>query len=128
MARVLVADDDPAIRDLACLLISERGHQVMTAEDGLEAIALLETDALALVVTDYTMPMENGLGVCRAVRSSAALARIPLVLLTALPLTDERVVHASAENNALVLSKTEIGRLGEIADRLVSDSAHGRVS
>jgi CheY-like chemotaxis protein len=128
MACVLVADDDPDIRDLARLLISRHGHQVVTAGDGDEAIAMLDALAPALVVTDFMMPRQDGLMVCRAVRSSPALERIPLVLLTALPVTDQRVVHASTENNAVLLAKTEISRLGELADSLVSGPAGGAIS
>jgi two-component system, cell cycle sensor histidine kinase and response regulator CckA len=128
MARVLVADDDPDIRDLARLLISKHGHQVVTAGDGIEAIAMLTSEAPALVVTDFTMPHKDGLLVLRAVRSMAALQRIPVVLLTALPLTDERVLRASAETAAVLLAKTEISRLGELADSLVSGAAERAIS
>ena len=123
MARVLVADDDPDIRDLARLLISRHGHQVVTAEDGTEAIAMLEDVDPALVVTDYTMPRQDGLVVCRAVRAIPALEQIPLVLLTALPVNDERVVSASQETDAVVLAKTEISRLGDLAEELMSGAA-----
>jgi CheY-like chemotaxis protein len=128
MACVLVADDDPDIRDLARLLISRHGHEVVTAGDGDEAIAMLHSVAPALVVTDFTMPRQDGLVVCRAVRSTPALEGIPLVLLTALPLTDERIVTASTENGAVVLAKTEISRLGELADSLVSGAGGGAIS
>ncbi len=128
MARVLVADDDPDIRDLARLLIGRHGHHVITAGDGDEAIAMLHSEAPALVVTDFTMPRQDGRVVCRAVRANPALEGIPLVLLTALPLTDERVVNASTESGAVILAKTEIGRLGELADSLVSGDGNGAIS
>jgi CheY-like chemotaxis protein len=128
MALVLVADDDPDIRDLARLLISRHGHEVVTVGDGGEAIALLASEPPALVVTDYTMPKQDGLVVCRAVRSSPELGAIPLVILTALPITDERVVRASTETSAVILSKTEISRLGELADGLMSGRAGGAIS
>jgi CheY-like chemotaxis protein len=65
------------------------------------------------------MPEEDGLAVCAAVRSSPGLREIPLVLLTALPANDERVVRASTATNAVILIKTDISRLGELADQLV---------
>jgi hypothetical protein len=55
-------------------------------------------------------------------RSSPALWAIPLVLLTALPIDNERVILASTSSNATVLIKTDISRLGEVADRLVTGS------
>jgi CheY-like chemotaxis protein len=123
MATVLFADDDPDIRELARLLLLEHGHQVVTAEDGMAAIAMLPSVRPALVITDVNMPHQDGLAVCAAVRSSPALQEIPLILFTALPVNDERLVQVSAANNALVLIKTEIGRLGDLADKLVSAAA-----
>ena len=123
MATVLFADDDPDIRELARLLLLEHGHQVVTAEDGMAAIAMLPSVRPALVITDVNMPHQDGLAVCAAVRSSPALQEIPLILLTALPVNDERLVQVSVASNALVLIKTEIGRLGDLADKLVSAAA-----
>lgn len=120
IATVLFADDDPDIRELARLLLIKRGHQVVTAEDGMEAISMLSTVSPALVITDVNMPHQDGVAVCIAVRSSPALQGIPLVLLTALPVNDERVVRACTTTNAVVLIKTDISRLGEVADSLVT--------
>jgi twitching motility two-component system response regulator PilH len=122
IATVLFADDDPDIRELARLLLAKHGHEVVTAENGLEAIAMLLSVSPALVITDVNMPHQDGVAVCAAVRSSPALQGIPVVLLTALPADDERVVQASVLSNALVLIKTEISRLGELADSLVAGS------
>jgi CheY-like chemotaxis protein len=122
IARVLFADDDPDIRELARLLLAKHGHEVVTAEDGLEAISMLPRVCPGLVITDVNMPHQDGLAVCIAVRSSPALQAIPLVLLTALPVDDERVVQACTTTNAVVLIKTDISRLGEVADSLVTGS------
>ncbi|MDQ6856767.1 MAG: response regulator, partial [Candidatus Dormibacteraeota bacterium] len=84
---MLLADDDPDIRELGRLLLSRHGHQVVTAEDGVEAIAMLPRETPALVVTDLNMPRMDGRDVCSAVRSSSRLRLIPVVILTALPLT-----------------------------------------
>ncbi len=121
LAKVLLADDDPDIRELGRLLLARHGHQVVTAEDGVEAIAMLPTETPALVVTDLNMPHKDGRDVCSAVRSSSTLRLIPVVILTALPLNDERVVQATTECHAVVLLKTDIGTLGDLADRLVAD-------
>lgn len=120
LAKVLLADDDPDIRELGRLLLSRHGHQVVTAEDGVQAIAMLPQETPALVITDLNMPHKDGRDVCSAVRSSSALRKIPVVLLTALPLNDERVVQATEECHAVVLLKTDISTLGDLADRLVS--------
>jgi CheY-like chemotaxis protein len=73
IATVLFADDDPDIRELARLLLAKHGHEVVTAENGLEAIAMLLSVSPALVITDVNMPHQDGVAVCAAVRSSPAL-------------------------------------------------------
>ena len=122
MARVLFADDDADIRELGRLLLTKHGHDVVVASDGGAAIAMLPLVSPDLVITDINMPEQDGLAVCEAVRSTPALQAIPVVLLTALPSMDERVVRASATANAVVLIKTDIARLGERADSLVAGS------
>ncbi|HSP10657.1 MAG TPA: response regulator [Candidatus Dormibacteraeota bacterium] len=120
---MLLADDDPDIRELGRLLLARHGHQVVTAEDGVEAIAMLPRETPALVVTDLNMPRKDGRDVCSAVRSSSILHSIPVVMLTAMPPNDERVVQATTECRAVVLLKTDISTLGELADRLVANGS-----
>ena len=118
MACVLFADDEADMRALAHQLLTRRGHDVRTAGDGSEAIAMLAEIAPDLVITDLNMPRVDGQAVCVAVRSSPNLAGIPLVVLTALPLDDLRVMRVTAESNAIAVAKTDIRRLPDLADEL----------
>ena len=120
MACVLFADDDADIRALATQLLSQRGYEVVTAGDGAEAIDMLAPLAPDMVVTDLIMPRSSGHDVCTAVRRIPKLLTIPLVLFTAVPLTDERVRRVTADTNAIALTKTDIGRLPDLADELVN--------
>lgn len=119
MARVLFADDDADMRALAIQLLSRRGYEVVTADDGTEAIDMLATHDPDLVITDLNMPRQNGQEVCAAVRRSPRLHKIPLVILTAVPLTDERVMQVASDNNAIAVAKTDIRRLPDLADELI---------
>jgi CheY-like chemotaxis protein len=123
MASVLFADDDADIRALATQLLERRGHHVVTAGDGSEAITLLSEFLPDVVITDLNMPQQDGFAVCRAVRQSPHLRNIPLVLITALPHDDLRVMQVVAESWAIVIAKTDIVRLADLADRLVSSAA-----
>ncbi|MEO8898463.1 MAG: response regulator [Candidatus Dormibacter sp.] len=123
MASVLFADDDPDIRALASQLLARRGHHALTAGDGTEAITLLTEFIPDMVITDLNMPQQDGCAVCRAVRESPRLSHIPLVLITALPEDDLRVLQAVSESRAIVIAKTDIVRLPDLADRLVSSAA-----
>lgn len=123
MACVLFADDDADMRQLAIQLLSRRGHDVVTAGDGTEAIAMLQEIDPALVITDLNMPGEDGYAVCLAVRNSPTLHSIPLVLITALPFGDRRVQQVLAESNVIVVAKTDIVRLPDLTDELVANAA-----
>jgi two-component system, OmpR family, response regulator VanR len=61
--RVLVVDDEPAIRALVAKIVDRAGLPVDTASDGSEAIAKLETTHYAVIVVDLMMPIVDGFGV-----------------------------------------------------------------
>jgi CheY-like chemotaxis protein len=123
MASVLFADDDADIRALASELLGRRGHHVVTAGDGSEAIMLLAEFIPDMVITDLNMPRQDGYAVCRAVRSSPGLGNVPLVLITALPEDDLRVLQIVSESGAIVIAKTDIVSLPDLADQLVPSAA-----
>ena len=83
--RVLVAEDDPALRRLLELRLKMDGFDVFTAEDGQEALELLEGGAALpdIVVCDIMMPRISGLNVCRQLRATASTRSLPVILLSA---------------------------------------------
>ena len=83
MARILVADDDEDIRMLVVMRLQHSGHDVAQAGDGASAVESCRNEAPDLVVLDLMMPGMNGLDACRTIRSDPALAKTPVILLTA---------------------------------------------
>jgi DNA-binding response OmpR family regulator len=83
MARIVVADDDPDIRDLVVFKLRQAGHDVEAVEDGAAAVAASQASAPDLVVLDVMMPGMGGLDATRALRLDPRLARVPVILLTA---------------------------------------------
>ncbi len=79
MTRVLVADDEAAIRKVVRDALEKAGHEVETAIDGEEAGDLLDAGHFDLLVTDLNMPKVNGLELIRKVRQSSAM---PILVLT----------------------------------------------
>jgi len=81
--RVLVADDDRAIRLLLGKLLAGKGYEVMNAEDGEAAWAQLQAvDGPPLALLDWVMPVLDGPEVCRRVRATPSLGPRYLILLT----------------------------------------------
>jgi DNA-binding response OmpR family regulator len=83
MSRVLIADDDPDIRDLVMFKLQRSGHEVIAAADGDEALSEVRAVLPDLVLLDIMMPRRTGIEVCRELRDDPATARLPVILLTA---------------------------------------------
>src|SRR2546425_3623120 len=83
MAFVLIADDDPAIRDLVAFQLHADGHECLAVEDGAAALAAMRERAPDLAILDVSMPGLSGFEVCRALRADPALAGLPVLVLTA---------------------------------------------
>jgi len=82
MPRVLIADDDPLIRKLLAGCLNVAGHDVISAGDGAEAIALIIGDpTIDVVVTDYQMPRGDGIEVIAA--AQRADPNLPCIIVTA---------------------------------------------
>jgi CheY-like chemotaxis protein len=96
--RILVVDDDPDIRALANLALSQDGHIVVEASSGQEALAAIAAQAPDLLVLDLLMPVQGGLEVLKILRSSPVTAGLPVVVLTAMD--DEANTRAGFEFGA----------------------------
>ena len=83
--KILAADDDRIVRRIVVAKLSGLGYDVTQAEDGQEALRLLEDGYVPdLLITDSLMPRMTGLELVRSIRSSpnSALARLPVIMLT----------------------------------------------
>jgi putative two-component system response regulator len=78
MARLVIADDDPQIRELLSLWLSRRGHKVRMAEHGEQVLALLDEESADLVISDIVMPVMNGVDLARMLKTRG----ITLILMT----------------------------------------------
>jgi DNA-binding response OmpR family regulator len=92
VAKVLVVDDEPNIREVVGLYLRRDGHDVVSATDGEEALAVFRESQPDLVVLDLMLPKIGGLEVCRRMRAER---RVPLIMLTARGEEEERVVGLS---------------------------------
>jgi len=82
MKNVLLVDDDPLLLKLYKEGLAARGFHVETALDGLEAVRMLHASKPDAVVLDLMMPKLSGVDVLRFIRSEAALAQLPVVVLS----------------------------------------------
>ncbi|GAA3245623.1 response regulator [Dactylosporangium siamense] len=82
-ARVLVAEDDPDIRDLFTMVLESAGAAVVAVNSGGAALEALRSQRFDLVVTDMWMPQMSGLDLCKALRADPATAKLPILMLSA---------------------------------------------
>jgi len=80
--RVLVVNDITDQLELMSLLLAQSGYQVLTAADGLEALAIAETFRPALIISDICMPRLDGIELCRRIREQPVLKLTPLLLVS----------------------------------------------
>jgi two-component system response regulator MprA len=92
--RVLVVDDDSAVRRSLSTALGRDGYEVLAAEGGSAALAHLAAAGVDAIVLDVAMPEPNGLEVCRRLRSRGD--RTPILMLTARDLVDDRVAGLDA--------------------------------
>jgi CheY-like chemotaxis protein/class 3 adenylate cyclase len=81
---IVFADDSPLIHRHTVPILEDDGYEVRSAQDGAEAIELARTLGPDLVITDVEMPIIDGYGVCKALKSAPATAHVPVLMCSSL--------------------------------------------
>ncbi len=90
-AKILVVDDEVNMLRLLRFTLEADGYQVITAQDGLQALQRVARDKPDLVILDVMLPEVSGLDVCRRLRGHAATVNLPIIMLSALTNIDDKV-------------------------------------
>lgn len=83
MAKILIADDDVILTEILRFRLEGAQHQVVTAADGMEAIAKVSAEEPDLILLDSMMPIMSGPEVLARLKAGSETERIPVVMLTA---------------------------------------------
>lgn len=81
-ARVLFADDDPILREFAQVHLGTEGGAILTAEDGLDCLDVLEREAVDILLLDLQMPRLDGFDVLKRLRADDRFAHLPVIVVT----------------------------------------------
>jgi twitching motility two-component system response regulator PilH len=103
---VLLAEDDRALRRFLEVVLGRAGYKVFSASNGLEAMKLVMSTPIDVVVTDAMMPNLSGYEFCRFLRNSPTLSQMPVILLSALERKD---ANRNAEQADAFLAKPVSG-------------------
>ena len=94
--KILVVDDDRTTRKLLSLYLKGNGFDVVTAENGLDAIEKLGGETVNLVVTDLNMPLMDGIEFIRTMKTNPDTGHIPALMITTEDDEEERQRAAAA--------------------------------
>jgi CheY-like chemotaxis protein len=83
MARILIAEDEPDIRELVAFTLRFAGHEVTTTANGEEALQQASQLMPDIIIMDVRMPKMTGYDACRAMKADNTLKDIPVVFLSA---------------------------------------------
>lgn len=87
--RILIAEDESALRDMIVRYVKREGYTPIEAKDGRQALELVESEEFDLAILDVMMPYANGFEVCKAIRELEKT--IPIIMLTARSSTEDKI-------------------------------------
>jgi PleD family two-component response regulator len=109
--RILVADDDGTVRSLLELALTEAGFSVKLAQNGQQAMDLVETEPVDLLLLDVEMPVMDGWAVVKRIKSDPLLRNLPVLMLTSLSAVDHRVQGLNLGANDYIPKPFELAEL-----------------
>jgi DNA-binding response OmpR family regulator len=83
MAKIVIAEDEPDIRELIAFTLRFAGHEVVTGANGLEGYELTKSEHPDLAMFDVRMPKMTGYDACKKIKADPEIAHIPVIFLSA---------------------------------------------
>jgi diguanylate cyclase (GGDEF)-like protein len=111
VARILLAEDDPHIREIVALQLSIAGYKAIEAPDGLAALERADEELPDLALLDVMMPGLDGYEVCRRLRASYRTRHIPIIFLTAKATLDDKLIGLGGGANDYITKPFEMHEL-----------------
>jgi len=109
--KILVVDDTPINVKVLVDLLTAKGYATVTAGSGQEGLALVESERPDLVLLDVMMPGMDGYEVCRRIRANPEYGILPVVMVTALDPTQERIKGLEAGADDFLTKPVNMGEL-----------------
>lgn len=120
MSNVLIAEDNAINRELLRELLEARGHTVIEACNGQEALDALEQTQPDILLLDINMPVMDGLAAVRKIRENPQLARLPILAVTANAMLGERENILNAGFDGYLSKPINARALADEMERLLS--------
>jgi two-component system chemotaxis response regulator CheY len=106
--KIITVDDSATMRRIIMNSLKAIGYtQVIEAENGQAGLAKIESEGIDFVITDWSMPVMNGLELVKAIRSKSALQNLPILMVTAVGQKEEIVQAITAGVNGYIVKPFE---------------------
>lgn len=116
---ILIIENEVSNRMLIERVLSTRGYRCLSASNGREALALLDSEPVDLILTDLSMPVLDGYRTTQLIRERPAMANVPIVAVTAYALNDENEAARQIGCNEYLTKPFKPRQLLEVVDRLL---------
>ncbi len=116
--RILLVDDSSTMRRMISSLLKDEGHDVSTAVDGQDGLAKARELLPELILSDYEMPELDGPGLCSAIKQDKLLRGIPVLLLTTLGETQNKLTGLDAGADDYIQKPQNPGEIKELFARI----------
>ncbi len=120
--KMLVVDDSPTMRRIVVQMLKRIGYtQIIEAGDGKEALERLKAEGdFRMLLTDWNMPVMNGLELTQAVRSDAQLAKLPILMVTTRNMKQDIITAMRSGVNNYITKPFDPKTIREKIDKVMS--------
>ncbi len=125
MANIVIIEDTPANLELMSYLLGAFSHNIFTAADGDEGLALVRRIRPDLIICDVHLPKADGYEVAKALKADAALASVPLLAVTALAMVGDREKGMAAGFDGYLYKPIEPETFVADVERFLNADYHG---
>lgn len=120
MARILLAEDEEAVRQFVARALETSGHDVTAVADGGEAFARIQSESFDLLLTDIVMPVMDGIALALSVSQSDP--DMPIVLMTGYAREKERAHNLDSLMAEVVTKPFSLAEIREVVERALGET------
>ena len=117
---ILVAEDEPDIRQLIKLSLEFSGYQIFEAANGIDAIEIAQKERLDLIILDVRMPRLDGYETCRRLQELESTREIPIIFLSAKGQEEEVLAGISAGAEEYIIKPFAPGTLAQKIEKVLA--------
>ena len=120
MARILIVDDSPTQTLSIAKILKKQGHEILTAKDGAEGVAVAKAEQPDLVLMDVVMPRVNGFQATRQITKNPSTSHIPVIIVTTKDQETDRIWGARQGAKGYVTKPADEDTLMETINKFLA--------